>query len=50
VPKAIMNAQKLKSTMRQAEDMKARRIRAHSKPGALPFVAERKKHLLKEIE
>jgi hypothetical protein len=50
VPKAIYNAQKLKGTMRSAADVKVQRVRAHSKPGAVPYVAERKKHILKEVE
>lgn len=50
LPKAIYNAQKLKTVVKQAQDIKVQRVRAHSKPGSVPFVAERKKHILRELE
>jgi hypothetical protein len=43
------SGQKLKTVVKQARDVKAQRVRAHSKPGTVPFVAERKKHILKEV-
>lgn len=48
VPKHIMNAQKEIKTIREKNKRKEGNRRAHSKPGAVPFVAERKKHIVKE--
>ena len=50
MPKAILNASRTKTVIKQAGDQKAARVRAHTKPGTLPFVPERKKHILKEVE
>ncbi|KAG5460570.1 MAG: Sof1-like domain-containing protein [Olpidium bornovanus] len=46
VPKAIYSASKLKRTMLQARAVKEENRRKHSKPGSVPHVAERKKHVL----
>lgn len=50
VPKAVLNATRTKTAIKQAADQKAARVRAHTKPGTLPFVPERQKHILKEVE
>jgi WD repeat and SOF domain-containing protein 1 len=50
VPKAILSAGRTKTEIKRAEDQKAARVRAHTKPGTLPFVPERKKHILTEVE
>ncbi|CAH2231029.1 jg3471 [Pararge aegeria aegeria] len=50
VPKHVMNAQKEIKTIREKNKRKDANRRAHSKPGAVPFVAERKKHVVKEDE
>jgi WD repeat and SOF domain-containing protein 1 len=50
VPKAVLSATRTKTAIKEAENNKAARIRAHTKPGTLPFEPERKKHILKEVE
>ncbi|KAI8927439.1 WD40-repeat-containing domain protein [Entophlyctis helioformis] len=46
VPKAIKGAAGKKSVMEQSLKRKEDNRRKHSKPGAVPFKAERKKHIL----
>ncbi|XP_047530167.1 DDB1- and CUL4-associated factor 13 [Vanessa atalanta] len=50
VPKHIINAQKEIKTIKEKNKRKEANRRAHSKPGAVPFVVERKKHVVKEDE
>ncbi|XP_073949576.1 DDB1- and CUL4-associated factor 13 [Choristoneura fumiferana] len=50
VPKHILNAQKELKTIKQKNKRKDANRRAHSKPGAVPHVAERQKHVVKEHE
>ncbi|KAL2916680.1 Protein sof1 [Polyrhizophydium stewartii] len=46
VPKAIKGAAHKKQVMEDSVKNKEDRMRKHSKPGAVPFKAERKKHIL----
>lgn len=48
VPKYIYNHQKKHQTARDKEKRKEHNRRVHSKPGAVPFVAEKKKHVIRE--
>ena len=50
VPKHVKNAQEEHKTIRQAQKRKEANKRRHSKPGAVPYVAERDKHVVKEDE
>ncbi|KAJ8866942.1 hypothetical protein PR048_032804 [Dryococelus australis] len=50
VPKMIYNAQKELRTIRLKKKRKEANIRAHSKPGSVPHVPERKKHVVAEHE
>lgn len=50
VPKHIYNAQKELRTIREKVTRKESNRRKHSKPGSVPFVPERKKHIIKEDE
>lgn len=50
VPKHILNAQKEIRTIKEKSKRKEANRRAHSKPGAVPHVSERKKHVVKEDE
>ncbi|XP_045447271.1 DDB1- and CUL4-associated factor 13 [Melitaea cinxia] len=50
VPKHIVNAQKEIKTIREKNKRKEANRRAHSKAGSVPFVPERKKHVVKEDE
>ncbi|KAJ0175457.1 hypothetical protein K1T71_008616 [Dendrolimus kikuchii] len=50
VPKHIMNAQKEIRTIREKIKRKEANKRAHSKPGAVPYVREREKNVVKEDE
>lgn len=50
VPKHIVNAQKEIKTIREKNNRKEANRRAHSKAGSVPFVPERKKHVVKEDE
>lgn len=46
LPKAITKATTKKSIMTQAIKTKEDNRRKHSKPGSVPYVPERKKHIL----
>lgn len=48
LPKAIYNAAKEISTIKESQKRKEANRRAHSKPGAIPYVAERQKHVVSE--
>ncbi|KAJ8918973.1 hypothetical protein NQ315_016877 [Exocentrus adspersus] len=48
VPKHIYNAQKELRTIKEKTKRKEANRRAHSKPGTVPFVPERHKHVVKE--
>ncbi|KAK2161137.1 hypothetical protein NP493_1602g00015 [Ridgeia piscesae] len=50
VPKAIHAAAAEHRIIRAAQKQKEVNRRIHSKPGAVPFVAERKKHIIGEVE
>ncbi|VDH98241.1 WD repeat and SOF domain-containing protein 1, partial [Mytilus galloprovincialis] len=50
VPKMIYNQQKEMRIIRQSQKRKEANRRKHSKPGAVPFVPERKKSIIKEVE
>ncbi|RKO86767.1 Sof1-like domain-containing protein, partial [Blyttiomyces helicus] len=45
-PKAIKSATTTKRTMQDSEARKTDNLRKHSKPGSVPYEAERKKHIL----
>lgn len=48
VPKHIYNAQKELRTVKQKQKRKEANRRVHSKPGEVPFVPERQKHVIQE--
>ncbi|XP_054267725.1 DDB1- and CUL4-associated factor 13-like [Macrosteles quadrilineatus] len=48
VPKHIYNAQREQRTIRDKTKRKEANRRTHSKPGTVPFVPERKKHIVTE--
>lgn len=50
LPKTVYNAQKEKRIMKSSRQRKEANRRAHSKPGTIPFVSEKKKHIVKEDE
>lgn len=50
VPKHVYNAQAEHRTIKQRNKRKEANRRAHSKPGQIPYVPERKKHVVKEEE
>ncbi|KJE96885.1 hypothetical protein CAOG_010062 [Capsaspora owczarzaki ATCC 30864] len=50
VPKAIHSAQKEKRIMVDARKTKEGKVRAHSKPGSVPFKIERKKHIVTQVK
>eukprot|EP00960_Hanusia_phi_P027285 746738-Hanusia_phi.AAC.1 len=43
-------ATKLKGIIKDSKKRKENNVRKHSKPGAVPYVAERKKEIVKELE
>jgi DDB1- and CUL4-associated factor 13 len=47
IPKSISKANQKKHVMLQALKKREENRRKHSKPGTVPFKAERKKHILK---
>ena len=49
LPKAILKAAKLKGIIKASQKRKEDNVRKHSKPGSIPFVSERKKHIVKEL-
>lgn len=50
LPKHVYNEQKLKRTMLNARKRKEQNRREHSKPGSVPYVPERTKHIVREEE
>ena len=50
VPKHVLNASREHRIIRDSQKRKESNRRAHSKPGAVPYVAERDKHIVKEQE
>nr|CAB3236286.1 DDB1- and CUL4-associated factor 13 [Phallusia mammillata] len=50
VPKSIYNTLKEKRTMKEAQRKKTQNLRTHSKPGAVPHVAERAKHIVSNTD
>lgn len=50
LPQAVYNAQKEKRIIKSSHQRKEANRRAHSKPGSIPFVSEKKKHVVDELE
>ena len=50
VPKHVINASKEHKIIKESQKRKESNRRAHSKPGAVPYVAERDKHVIDEQE
>ena len=50
VPKHVLNAGKEHATIKESKKRKEANARKHSKPGKVPYVAERDKHIIKEDE
>lgn len=50
VPKPILTQTKLRGIMKESQQRKIRNRRAHSKPGVVPFEAERAKAIVEEVE
>ena len=50
LPKTIYNALREKRVMKSSRQRKEANRRAHSKPGRVPFVSEKKKHVVEELE
>lgn len=50
VPKHIINAQKEIKTIKEKNKRKEANRRTHSKPDTVPFIPERKRHVVKEDE
>ena len=50
VPKAISKAGARKKEMLESRKVKEENRRKHSKPGAVPFKSERKKHILASMQ
>lgn len=50
VPKHILNSQREIRTIKDKNKKKEANRRKHSAPGAVPFVPERLKHIVKEDE
>lgn len=50
LPKHVYNERKLKRIMSDAKKRKEHNRRTHSKPGTVPYVSERQKHVVKEEE
>lgn len=50
LPKHVYNEQKLKRVMLDARKRKEHNRRTHSKPGSVPFVSEKVKHVVREEE
>lgn len=48
VPKGVLNASKKHRIIREKEVRKEHNRRVHSKPGTVPFVSEKTKHVLRE--
>lgn len=50
VPKHVLNAQKEHRVIKESQKRKEANRRAHSKPGSVPYVSERDKHVIEEKE
>ncbi len=50
LPKPIYNAQKEKLLIKSSKKRKEANIRAHSNPGFVPYISEKKKHVVQEVE
>jgi len=50
VPKHILNARKEHRIIKDSRKRKDANRRLHSKPGTVPHVSEREKHIVKEVE
>ncbi|XP_060523698.1 DDB1- and CUL4-associated factor 13 [Cylas formicarius] len=50
VPRHIYNAQSEMRTIREKQKRKEGNRRTHSRPGSVPFVPERQKHVIKEVQ
>jgi DDB1- and CUL4-associated factor 13 len=50
VPKTILNAQKETRIMKASRQRKEANRRAHSKAGSVPYVPEKKKNIVEELE
>lgn len=50
LPKGVYNAQKEKRIMKASAQRKEANRRAHSKPGQIPYVSEKKKNVIEENE
>jgi WD repeat and SOF domain-containing protein 1 len=50
LPKAVLKASKLKGIIKQSKKRKEDNVRAHSKKGAVPHVADRKKSIVAEVK
>ena len=50
VPKHVMNASREHRIIRESKKRKESNKRAHSRPGSVPHVPERDKHIVKEQE
>jgi WD repeat and SOF domain-containing protein 1 len=50
LPKTIYNSLKEKQIMKSSRQRKEANVRKHSKPGKIPFVSEKEKHVVEELE
>jgi len=50
VPKMVLNLKKTRDVKKQSRRRKESNVRKNSKPGSVPFVAERKRHIIEEME
>lgn len=50
VPKHVLNASREHKIIKESQKRKEANRRAHSQPGAIPFVSERDKHVIDEQE
>lgn len=50
VPKHVYNAQKELRTIKEKQKRKEGNRRKHSKKGEVPYVSERDKHVIKEVQ
>lgn len=48
VPRHVMNAQRKMRLVKDKEQVKEANVRKHSKKGKVPYVSEKKKHVIKE--
>jgi WD repeat and SOF domain-containing protein 1 len=50
VPKHVLHASREHRIIRESQKRKQANVRAHSKPGSVPYVAERDRHVIDEQE